>query len=145
MKKILLALVAVVTVFAASARDNYSRDVNVLPASARTVLKNNFKGEVNHIKIEKSFGRVNEYDVVLTDGTEVTFDRSGNWKDIEVKRNGEVPKALVPQLIIKYVGQYQKGAKIVGLEKTRSGYDVELSNGVDMKFDKSGKFVRYDD
>lgn len=145
MKKILMAIVALVTVFAASARDSYSRDVNVLPASARTTLKNTFKADVSHIKIEKSLGRVSEYDVVMTDGTEVTFDRSGNWKDVEVKRGGEVPKALVPQLVKKYIDQYQRGAKIVGLEKNRSGYEVELSNGVEMRFDKDGKFVRYDD
>lgn len=145
MKKILLALVAVMAVFTVSARDSYSRDVNVLPAAARTTLKSNFKSDVNHIKIDKSLGRVSEYDVVLNDGTEITFDRSGNWKEIEVKRSGEVPAFFVPQLMAKYIGQYQKGSKIVGLEKKRTGYDVELSNGVEMRFDKDGKFVRYED
>ena len=28
--------------------------------------------------------------------------------------------------------------------KERSGYDIELSNGIEMKFDKAGNFKRYD-
>ncbi|MDE7160186.1 MAG: PepSY-like domain-containing protein [Muribaculaceae bacterium] len=37
-----------------------------------------------------------------------------------------------------------KGASIVGIEKERYGYEVELSNGIEMRFDKQGRFVRYD-
>lgn len=86
MKKILLIMAVIVGVFSASARDTYSGDVNVLPTAARTILKNNFKSDVNHIKIDKDFGRVSEYDVILNDGSEISFDRNGNWKDIEVRQ-----------------------------------------------------------
>lgn len=145
MRKLLFMMAIMAGFFTASARDTYSHDVNVLPMAAQIVVKNNFKAGVNHIKIDKEFGRVSEYDVILTDGTEITFDRNGNWKDIEVRRNGSVPAAFVPAAISTYVKQNQKKAKIVGIEKNRSGYDVELSNGVDMKFNTDGKFVRYDD
>lgn len=135
----------IVGVFSASARDTYSRDVNVLPAAARTVLKNNFKSDVNHIKIDKDFGRVSEYDVVLNDGSEISFDRNGNWKDIEVRQGASVPSQLVPSEIVNYVQQNQKNVTIVSIEKNRKGYDVELSNGVDIKFNSAGRFLRYDD
>lgn len=145
MKKLLLMLALIVGVFSASARDTYSHDVNVLPKAAQTVLSNNFKAKVNHIKIDKDFGRVSEFDVVLNDGTEITFDKNGNWKDVEVKIGSSVPSFFVPNAISNYIKNNQKKATVVGIEKNRSGYDVELSNGVEMKFNSEGKFIRYED
>lgn len=145
MKKILLALTMLACVcMAASARDHYSHDINVLPAAARTVLKANFKPGVSVIKTDKDFGRVSEYEVILTDGSEVTFDRKGNWKDIESSINGSVPSKMIPKGISDFVKANQKNTRIVGIERTRGGYEVELSNGVEMKFDKNGRFLKYD-
>lgn len=144
MKNLVLILAIVIGVFSMPARDTYTHDVNVLPAAAQTIIKNNFKAEVSHIKVEKDWGRVSEYDVVLTDGSEITFDAAGNWKDIEVRRTASVPDSFVPQAVSSYVKQNQKNARITGIEKRRSGYEVELSNGVDMKFNSEGKFLRYD-
>lgn len=144
MRKLLILLAVITCVFTASARNNYSHNPADLPNSAQTILKNNFKAKVNHIKIEKDFGKIKEYDVVLTDGTEVTFDSHGNWKDIEVRQNASVPASLVPKAITDYVKQNQKNVKITGIEKNRSGYEVELSNGVEMKFNPEGQFIRYD-
>lgn len=144
MKKLIILLAVIMGVFTAYARDNYSHNPADLPNSAQTLLKNNFKAGVSHIKIEKDFGRIKEYDVVLTDGTEVTFDSHGNWKDIEVRQNASVPSSLVPKAITEYIKLNQKKVKITGIEKNRSGYEVELSNGVEMKFNSEGQFLRYD-
>lgn len=144
MKRLLFMLAVIMGILTASARNNYSHNPADLPPSAQTILKNNFKAEVSHIKIEKDFGKIKEYDVILTDGTEVTFDSHGNWKEIEVKQKSSVPASLIPKAISEYVKQNQKNVKIIGIEKNRSGYEVELSNGVEMKFNSEGKFVRYD-
>ncbi len=145
-KKIMLVVVAIIGISSAAvAIDKYTRDVKVLPKTAQTTLENNFKAKVNTIKIDKELGIISDYDVVLTDGTEITFDRSGNWKDIETTVHGAVPAALVPDAITKYVNTAQPGQRIIGIDKERSGYDVELSNGVEMKFDIQGKFLRFDD
>lgn len=55
-----------------------------------------------------------------------------------------MPGSFVPNAIQTYVANNQKGAKVVGIERTRGGYDIELSNGIEMKFDKNGNFKRYD-
>ncbi len=144
MKKLLMIIAVILGIFTASARDNYSHNPADLPAAAQTILKNNFKADVSHIKIEKDFGKIKEYDVILIDGTEVTFDSHGNWKDIEVRKNSSVPSKLIPQNILAYVKLNQKNAKITGIEKNRSGYEVELSNGVEIKFNSEGQFLRYD-
>lgn len=145
LKKLLIVAIAIVGVtFAASAKDTYAHDASVLPTAARTMLKNNFKSDVSIVKIEKSMGRISEYEVILTDGSEITFDSDGNWKSVEVSAKKSVPSSFVPEAIAKYVKSNQPGQKIIGIEKERSGYEVELSKGVDMKFNKSGEFVRYD-
>ena len=145
MKKVFLALMlALVAGLGASAKDVYSRNVNVLPVAARSTLKSNFKAGVSLIKSDKDFGRVSEYDVILTDGCEVTFDRSGNWKEIECPANRSVPERMVPQGICNYVKNNHGKARIVGIERKASGYEVELSNGVDIKFNRQGRFLKYD-
>ncbi len=145
MKHILLIVALIAGIFTASARDTYSRDVAVLPPAAQTILKSTFKSDVNHIKIEKELGRISEYDVVLNDGSEITFDKNGNWKEVEVRSGKSVPDAFVPESMKSYIKQNQKNSPIVGIEKKRGGYEVELDNGVEMKFDSKGNFVRYDD
>lgn len=146
MKKVFLALTLIISIaIVAVARDTYARDSSVLPKTAQTTLKNNFKSGVSVVKIDKDFGRIHEYEVILTDGTEVTFDRNGEWDNIETSNSAAVPSAFVPKAIQSYVNQNQAGARIVGIDKERHGYDVELSNGVEMKFNKQGQFLRYDD
>lgn len=116
----------------------------MLPTAARTTLQRHFKADVSIIKIDKTLGRVDDYEVILTDGTEIKFDRNGNWEEIEVARNRKIPSGFVPGAIEEYVKRYHDDANIVGVEKERRGYEVTLSNGVDMKFDKNGNFKRYD-
>lgn len=145
MKKLLLIVAILFGFLSVSARDNYTRDTDVLPDAAQTVLKQNFKADVSHIKIDKEFGQIRKYKVTLTDGSEITFDKHGNWKEIEVNRYASVPTALIPSPINTYVKNNQNNEKVTGIEKNHYGYDVELSNGVEMKFNEKGKFLRYDD
>lgn len=145
MKKLILTLViAICSVAALSARDNYSRDPSILPQAAQNVISTQFKAKVSIIKVDKTMGRVDEYEVVLTDGTEITFDRSGNWKDIETSASTAVPKTFVPKGVADYVAKNHKSRKIVGIEQDRGGYEIELSDGIDIKFDRQGNFKRYD-
>lgn len=146
MKRIaLLALVAILGFLALSARDLYSRDASALPQAARMTISKYFKADVSLVKTDKELGRVKDYEVVLTDGTEMKFDRDGNWEDIETAMKKSVPMAIVPEGVANYVKKYHKGQRIIGIERDRSGYDVELSSGLDLKFNKAGEFQRYDD
>ncbi len=145
MKKLFLLLAVVIGVATASARNNYSHDINILPEAAQTTLKENFKSEVSHIKIGKEFGKIREYEVVMTDGSEISFDKHGIWKDVEVRQTYAVPSDLIPNPIKTFVKENQKKASVTGIEKKNYGYEVELSNGQDVRFTEKGKFIRYED
>ena len=144
MKKLfLLLIVGLLAVLPASA-DKYMHSDEALPQAAKAVLKKNFKSEVSLVKIEKEFAQIKEYEVIMTDGTEITFDRQGNWKEVETRNTGSIPVGFVPAGIQKYVKANHKDTRIVGIEKSRSGYEIDLSNGIEMKFNSDGDFLRYD-
>lgn len=146
MKKIgLILIMSLMSILPVLAKKTYCHDGSCLPTAATVVLKKNFKSQVSLVKVDKDFGRVSEYEVVLRDGTEVTFDKAGNWKEIETSNRSKVPDAMIPAPILQYVKEHQNKAKIVGIEKDRMGYEVTLNNGVEMKFDRAARFLKYDD
>ena len=128
-----------------SARDHISHDPAVLPQAAQTVIKNNFKAKVSFVKIDKELGRISDYEAILTDGSEIKFDRDGNWKEVESSPSSSVPSFFILAPIRDYVAKNHKGTRIVGIDKERGGYEISLSNGIDLKFDTKGVFKRYDD
>lgn len=145
MKNLFLALLLVAGItFGAQARDNYSRDVKTLPTAALNTIGKNFKANVSLIKIDKTLGHVNDYEVILTDGTEVEFDAKGNLKSVDTANNKSVPEALIPKAITAFVRKAHKGQKIVGIDIDSKGYEVELSNGIEIEFDHNGVFKKYD-
>ena len=85
-----------------------------------------------------------EYDVTLNDGTEVDFDTRNQWESVDCKVK-PVPAALVPNQIAAYVKTNYNAAAITKIDNKRYGYEVELSNGLDLKFDNTGRFVGIDD
>jgi len=145
MKKIVTTfLLLVMAVIPLMARDEVTTNVNVLPAAAQTMLKKYFpRTKVNHIKIDKKTFGGKEYDVVLTNGTEVEFDSEGNWKEVDCGIN-QVPDGLILKSILNYVKTNFKGAKIVGIEVEKNKYELKLSNGLEAEFDRAGNFRRVD-
>ena len=114
------------------ARDEVTRDANVLPEQAKNILKTHFpKIHINHIKVDKHTFGGDDYDVVLNDGTELDFDNKGNLKEIDCGASA-VPATLILKPIRDYVANNFSGQKIVTLDINSNYYDIELSNGVDL-------------
>lgn len=146
MKKLLLLFAAALfALMPAMAKDRISRNVNDLPAAAQSMLKQYFSAqEVSHIKIDKHFLGGTDYDVILENGTEIEFDDSGTWKEIDCGRRA-VPNDLIHKPIRDYVKNNFKNQKIVSIEVKSNKYKIELINGVDLEFDRAGNFLRIDD
>lgn len=128
---------------ACSSKD-VSHDATRLPSKARDVISQNFTSAISLIEEEKDFGKVTEYEVTLTDGSEITFNSGGEWTSVNTPNNIPVPAGLVPTAISTYVAEKHAGALIVGIEKDKKGFEVELSNDLDLQFDSSGNFMKYD-
>ena len=111
-----------------------------LPATAQTMLKQNFSDKVPLV-ITADW---DDYKVMYTNGDKVEFDKKGNWRDIECKTS-QVPAALIPAQIVANVNATFPGATITEIDQDRRGYSVKLSNGLELEFNRSFQIVELDD
>lgn len=110
-----------------------------LPKTAQTFLTKHFPGD-NVKKAEKDQGRRGmEYEVDLASGAEIDFRDNGDWKEVKAAKGKAVPTAIVPAAIAKYVATNFKGQEIVEISRKRGGYEVELSNGTELKLTEDAK------
>ncbi|MFK8301507.1 PepSY-like domain-containing protein [Capnocytophaga stomatis] len=90
------------------------------------------------IKIEVESNKV-DYD--LADGTDIDFDLKGNWINVDA-RDGQALSntAFIPQSILNHLRTAYPNNAINGIEKTVTGYEVELV-GIknDIHFDANGQ------
>ena len=145
MKK-MLALIMLVSLCSLDlqAKDRYTENIAELPAAAQKFIRQNFpKQKVHHIKIDKPVIGAADYDVVLDNGTEIEFDSSGNWKEVDCGMNA-VPAAVMLKTISAYVKSNYPKDRIVKIEEDAREYEVKLSNGVDLKFYRDGRFKKID-
>ncbi len=118
--------------------------VSQLPAAATSFIQKKFPGQkISYAKIDTEIGK-KKYEVRLDNGFELEFDKNGAWDKVDCGRTA-VPADLVPASIAKYVKTSFPGTTIVKIDKERNGYEIELSNGLDVKFDRNGKMKKIDD
>lgn len=144
MKKVIsIMIMALFAIGVTFAGDVKTTDVNKLPQKAQNYLKY-FNSKVSVIEIDDNIIEDDSYEVRLQDGTEIEFDGKGEWVDIDCKRNA-VPAQFIPERIKDYLRKNYPQAKIYHIERKSKGYEVELSGGMELKFDKKGNFIRIDD
>ena len=86
-----------------------------------------------------------EYEVVYTDRTEVDFSTDGEWESVERKYDA-IPTSIIPAKISDYVANMgMSGQYIKKIERGRYTWEIELSNGLEIKFDKQFNVIGYDD
>ena len=114
-----------------------------LPAPITDFIKKQFpNATIAGIEADHEHGGL-EYDVYLSDGTQIDFDANNQWEKVESMKG--VPAFFIPKAIASHVkGSYQN-AVITKINKEYNGYEVELNNGVELRFDGSGRFMGMDD
>lgn len=89
-----------------------------------------------------------EYEVMLSDGTKVEFNKSSEWKKIDCEHsttNPAVPAELIPEAISTYAKTNFAGQAITKIHKERKGWEIELGNNLEVKFNKNFKVTEIDD
>lgn len=81
---------------------------------------------------------------MFNNGEKIEFDRKGNWTEIDCKMSA-VPAKLVPASIARYVKSTYPGTKILKIEKDDYDYEVQLSNRLEIKFNKNFQVIDIDD
>ena len=91
-------------------------------------------------------------DVTLSDYTQIGFD--GNlfgkleWDEVDCRHTSlstTVPTALVPAEITNYVNRIHGSQSVTKISKDNRGWEIELSNGIEIEFDKRFNVIDFDD
>ena len=127
----------------ACADKNKPIQVNELPAKAQTVLTTHFSGQKVTMATLESEIIDKSYNVVLQNGTKLEFDRKGNLTEVDCKQE-TVPAKLIPQAIKNYVQTNYSGQNIKKMEIDKNEHEIELSNGLDITFNKHFKVIDID-
>ncbi|MEN5233072.1 PepSY-like domain-containing protein [Sphingobacterium faecium] len=148
MKKLILTFTALlafaIIVVSCDKDDDHQVPATSLPTSASTFLNTFFK-DVTIRKVEKQTPTVTNktaYSVELANGIEVDFDQEGNWKEVESDNDTAIPTGFISSTIVSYVDTNHKTAQISAIDKVTAGFEVELTNDIDLLFDPSGQFVK---
>lgn len=133
-----------------SSDDNENNNSNViessaLPENARNFITTHFP-EATYTLVKQNSVADDDgsiYDVYLSNGFEIDFDVNGNWTDVDGNTQA-VPVAIIPASITSYVTANYVGQTINTIEIEATGYDIELSSGLDLVFNAQGEFIRVD-
>lgn len=144
MKKlfVLVAALAAMTTSALAA-DDTPVQVAQMPNAAQQFIGQYFGDvQVSYATMDGGFDK--SYDVVLVNGTKIEFDGDGNWTEVDCK-HGVVPQELIPEQIRRYVADNHPGQQIEQIDRRARGWEVELSNGIDLKFNRNFRLMDLDD
>lgn len=144
MKKIFITL-AISTAFVITAvADDRPVVFEQLPVSAQAFIKSNYPDDsVSFATVDDDIIRP-DYTVVLVSGVKIMFENNGALEKIE-SRKGAIPEGIIPVQITDYVKRSFKDASITEYEVGRRTYEVKLSNGLELKFNRNFIPIGIDD
>ena len=143
LKHLVLSVLALVAIILSSCSDRPVVPAQV-PAVIQAFVKQNFPNQTISYAERDLEWFWYKYDVVLADGTEINFDTDNEWDKIDCHMTA-VPAALVPAPIATYCKTNCPGVVITKVDKEFGGYDVELANDMELRFNKQGALMSMDD
>ena len=140
MKKLIFAFIAIVCFGFSSAM---AQNTNANPAITQFVTQYFPDATVQMVMPDDD-----DIDVVLNDYTKIEFRRNNEWKKVDCEHSTTftaVPATLVPEQITAYVTANFPNAIIKKLEKNFRSWEIELNNGLELKFNSNFKILEIDD
>ncbi|EGJ72514.1 hypothetical protein Bcop_2361 [Bacteroides coprosuis DSM 18011] len=144
MKKTLTVFVLVLsTIIFFTGRAN-AQNMSQLPNAAQTFIKTYFpKLQISKIEEDDKIYETKSFEVIFTNGYEVTFDSKGVWFVVDCQEDA-IPEALIPVNINSYVKKNFPGDFITQIEVIKGEYDIELQSDLSLLFDRKGNFKSVD-
>lgn len=137
---VLIALAGAAAFSACSDDDDQIVGNDQLPVIAKNFLGQYYpNATVVSVHKDKS-----DYDVILSDGTHIDFDHSGNWTDVDAPTGKTVAQGFYPAAIDTYVSANYPSDGINEISKDKGNYDVDLISGIDLVFNSDGTYVGID-
>lgn len=116
-------------------------DDTKIPTRSRAFIAQYFsESSVVIVEMEEDGDGMAEYEVWLNDGTKIDFDLQGEWKTVARKKTG-VPLKLIPQQIVDFVTTKYPDNVVTKFSRKDYGYKLELSDDMDLRFNKQYQFI----
>lgn len=115
-----------------------------LPAPAREFIAAHFPDDNVKLASKKRDNAMIKYCVRLEKGFELEFDRKGEWTEVDGHRQA-IPSGVLPPDIAIYTAENFPESNVTGIERKARGYEVKLSNGVELEFHANGLLSGWDD
>jgi hypothetical protein len=114
---------------------------NELPAGSVAFIEKHFPNRTIHQSKKDSEHGEKGFEVILSDGTEVEFWQDGGWREVDGNGN-PIPTSFISANILEYVQKNYPKEKITHIDYGHKDVDVDLTNTIDLEFDKSGRFLK---
>lgn len=135
----LFAMLLVLFTVSCSSEDKEFDNV-ALPIPAQLFVKQYFADATySRVEKEKDDGFW-EYEVWLSDGSQVEFDEKGEWTSVECKYS-EMPVGIIPTGIAEDIVKKYPDLKPYKIEKEVGGYEIDIP-GYDLYYRYNGMFIR---
>lgn len=142
MKRILtltMALAATLTMVAGEHLVDFSR----LPQRAQNFIKEHFAQQKPTHIIYDSELLDGDFEVFFADGTQLDFNKRGEWRKME-RKGGVLPMSSLPEAIANHITTNHPEVGVVEIDRDRNEYEVKLSSGVELVFNHKGRLKWYD-
>lgn len=140
MKRIMMIVLAAVLTTAATFAD-MPIAANQLPSEAQGFISSTFPKAAIQGAVQDDW---NEFEVYLSDGTMIEF-RGGAWTSVKSQSGGA--SVVLPAAANSWIAANQAGATVYEVDKNWNGFEVKLSNFIEVYFDANGNFLgqKWDD
>lgn len=144
MKKIVTLLMSLAFFATIANADDRPIDYEQLPSAAKSFIEADFPMQTISY-ITKDMDLLDTaYNVHFANGLEIEFNSKGEWKEISCATS-PIDSKYIPRQIIDAVATRWPGEKFKKIERYKYGYEVELTNSLELKFDKMYRLTEVDD
>ena len=144
MKKLFLMICMAVTICLTACADGRPIPFEQLPANAQVIIAQNFVREnILFVTLDTEIFST-EYEVKFNDGKELKFNKGGELIKVNCKYE-QVPDVLIPTEVLTQVQASYPNAFIKEWKLDDGQWKAELSNGLELIFNRRYQMVGIDD
>lgn len=141
MKK-LLTIMVLLTVLFSSCEKEKLMTASEIPGEIRKYISSNFPNDSIIQSLEETDVFTKTYEIILAGNIHLEFNRKKEITGIE--GNTKLPDSVIPEKISRYVTANYATNVITSWDLEDKNQQVDLDNGLELVFDKSGTFLRID-
>lgn len=135
-----LLLLSVILTAASCDKDEKEIGYNALPAKAQQFIAQYFPmAECTRAVCDRD-GGTTEYEAWLSDGTELDFDKQGEWTSVDCKFSA-LPSGILPEVITTDIVARYPESPAYKVEKQPGGYEIDIP-GWELYYNYQGTFIR---